>query len=198
MDANTVTREEWLTTVLETELYSILDSVEIPRPDRPVQVSTGLPSVRALARKRRSIGECWPSSQGSDVYHIFISPTIDDGVVAVATLLHEVLHASDGCKHGHRAPFSAWIRRVGLDGKPTATKAGSDLEAAIKTWISVLGEYPHRKLNPKDRPTKKQSTRLVKVTCPACGCVCRITRKWLDAIGAPYCACPGHPQMEEA
>jgi hypothetical protein len=35
----------------------------------------------------------------------------------------------------------------------------------------------------------RQSTRMLKVACPDCGCVCRMARTWLDCAGAPTCAC---------
>lgn len=33
---------------------------------------------------------------------------------------------------------------------------------------------------------KKQTTRLIKVECPACGYIIRVTRSWL-LVGVPYC-----------
>ena len=38
---------------------------------------------------------------------------------------------------------------------------------------------------------KKQTTRMLKVTCAACGCIARMARQWLDEVGAPTCACGG-------
>lgn len=28
-----------------------------------------------------------------------------------------------------------------------------------------------------------------KVVCVECGCICRMTQKWLDECGSPTCAC---------
>jgi hypothetical protein len=39
-------------------------------------------------------------------------------------------------------------------------------------------------------------SRMVKVRCFRCGCIARITREWLDEIGAPSCGC-GWGRMEE-
>lgn len=44
----------------------------------------------------------------------------------------------------------------------------------------------------------RQSTRLLKIECPACGCVARITARWLTAVGAPSCGCPDHATMIRA
>lgn len=40
---------------------------------------------------------------------------------------------------------------------------------------------------------KKQTTRLLKVSCSECGYTARVTRKWLDKAGAPLC--PDHGPM---
>jgi hypothetical protein len=42
---------------------------------------------------------------------------------------------------------------------------------------------------------KVLTTRLIKVVCKnrACGFNCRITRKWIDEVGAPHC--PAHGKM---
>lgn len=36
--------------------------------------------------------------------------------------------------------------------------------------------------------TKKQTTRMKKATCPVCGYLIRVSRKWLN-VGCPTCAC---------
>ena len=35
----------------------------------------------------------------------------------------------------------------------------------------------------------KQTTRMLKVECPACGCIIRMTSKWLEEVGTPTCGC---------
>lgn len=38
---------------------------------------------------------------------------------------------------------------------------------------------------------KGSGSRLLKLTCEGCGCVVRMTRKWIDTAGAPTCGCGG-------
>jgi len=45
---------------------------------------------------------------------------------------------------------------------------------------------------------KTQGTRMLKVVCQECGCVVRMTRKWLDEVGEPTCGCGGKMVEEEA
>jgi SprT-like family len=184
------TREEWLEGAVEEMIPQFRAAgYTIPK----VHVSVGWPSVRSMSSKQPRIGECWDKTASADkVAHVFISPRLDDvtgewGVVS--TLVHEIVHAVVGCKAGHGAEFRKCALAVGLEGKMTATVAGEDLMEHIKKWAKDLGEFPHAKINPLMKPTKKQSTRLIKCECEACGYVVRTTRKWLEEIGAPLCAC---------
>lgn len=161
-----------------------------------VRVSCGWPSSRGLGHRKYSIGECWDTKASADKLHqIFISPRLKeacDKTGVLATHVHELVHATVGIKAGHKGPFRKCATEVGLEGKMTSTHAGEALVALMIDWAKQLGPYPHAQLNPAYRPTKKQTTRLIKCEC-ACGCNVRITRKWLEEIGAPLCACNKKP-----
>jgi hypothetical protein len=109
--------------------------------------------------------------------------------------LHELIHAADDCQSQHKGDFRKAWKALGFVGKPTCSEAGSELAGALRKIAGELGAYPHKRLSPVD--LKKQSTRMLKVQCldEACGCVVRMTRKWLDMVGAPTCACGS--EMEE-
>lgn len=136
------------------------------------------------ARKR--IGECWPRrASASKANEIYISPVIADSVRALDILAHELCHAVDDCKNGHRAPFTKIARSIGLEGKPTATIAGADLEKELQGIVSKLGDYPHKAMTPV-RP--KQSTRMLKITCDDCGAIWRMSKKYADQVtSCPVC-----------
>jgi hypothetical protein len=162
----------------------------------PVRVSCGWPSRGGCGVRKRTIGQCWDKKAADDrVAQIFISPLLvekkgeDRSQNVLATLVHEVVHAIVGCKEGHNKVFGKCARAVGLEGKLTQTFAGEALRAEIDKWVSKLGEYPHARLNPGMNPVKKQTTRLLKCACPDCGYNVRVTRKWLDEVGAPLCPC---------
>jgi hypothetical protein len=146
-----------------------------------------------MSAKEPRIGECWDKASSEDkVAHVFISPRINDttaeqGVISI--LVHEVVHATVGCQCGHKGEFRKCALAVGLDGKMTSTHAGEDLMATIKEWDKALGTFPHGKLNPAGKPTKKQTTRMIKCECTDCGYVVRTSAKWLEEAGAPLCPC---------
>jgi hypothetical protein len=120
-----------------------------------------------------------------------ISPTIEESARVADILIHEIVHAIVGNENGHNKVFKRCAQAVGLTGKMTATIASDDLKSKLDNWINQFGEYPHRELMLSG---KKQSTRLIKCQCE-CGYNIRITRKWLNDLGAPICpAC--HIQMQ--
>jgi hypothetical protein len=105
-----------------------------------------------------------------------------------------LVHTAVGFECKHRGPFVKVAKAIGLEGKMTETTAGEALIARLKELIEQLGEYPHARLVASNKP-KTQTTRMLKVTCKECGCVVRMTRKWLDEAGLPTCGCGG--EMEE-
>jgi len=184
MNANTFdTREAWLArgAVLITHTVFAAAGIEVP----VVKTSCSWPGGGS-ARKR--IGECWARRMSeAGINEIFISPVIADPVQALDILTHELVHASDDCASGHGAEFVRRARKVGLEGKPTATVAGAALRAKLAEIAEALGPYPHATLNLSAR--KKQTTRMIKVECGDCDGVFRTTQKWLDEATHGLC-CP--------
>lgn len=202
------TREEWLLEAA-THLSDMIAEKTDLKPSSRIYVSAGWPR---RDRGGKVIGQCFPKKVSQGAHHLFISPTLSDRTQVLATLLHELVHAADDCASergghakAHMGDFTKAIRALGLEGKPTATVAGKALAKEFGALVKEhLGPYPHSVLTPGDYgPMKPQTTRQLKVVCPDCGCIVRMTRKWLDEIGPPYCGCTarGHAgsatQMEE-
>lgn len=183
----THTRESWLNAVA-SELWPMIERAGGKRPES-FRVSCGWPSRLALARassSTRRIGECWTGGSEDGAREIFVSPALAHPVEVADVLLHEMIHAALPEGVGHRHPFPQVARKVGLEGKPTATHAGEELVGTLTTITKGVGPYPHAKLDAV--PKAKQKARLMKVECPDCGYTCRITRMWLD-LGLPTCPC---------
>jgi Peptidase family M48 len=166
----------------------------------PVRVTIGFPSRGALAVKRRRIGECWATSASANgTAEVLITPLLDDPLEVVAVLAHELGHAALGHKVGHRKPFARLMAKLGLEGPATATVPGD----AFRTWatpvLRALGPLPHARLSAlvKEGKRKPDSCRQLKVTCPTCGYLCRVTKKWLADAGAPLCPTDGVALEEE-
>lgn len=189
-----MTREEWLNQAAKAMKPWLLE-VGGPDYDDPL-VSVGFPKGSRGKSTNNVIGQCWDKSVSEDKArsHIFIVPTMTDPVDVLAVLLHELVHASVGTQCGHRGPFKQVAQGLGLEGKMTATVPGEVLKVRLELLRRELGEYPHVALTPRKRGSV--GSRLLKVACPGCGCILRMTQKWLDAVGAPTCGC-GEPMRQE-
>jgi hypothetical protein len=80
-----------------------------------------------------------------------------------------------------------------------STVASEPLKARLNVLIAEIGPIPHSAINPQGKAVgapKKQNTRLIAVSCGTCGYKARVTRSWLEAIGAPLCACNSKPMKE--
>lgn len=180
-------REEYLTQamnlmapLLEEHMPGCTDAIENWR------VTCGFPGGGSA---RTRIGECWDAgaSEGGTT-EMFISPKLATQEDVDHVLLHEMIHAAVGNKHGHRGPFRTLAVAVGLEGKMTATTCGEALRERLNDILAPLGDYPHSTLNMAGR--KKQTTRMVKLECKGCGYILRTSRKWIE-VGIPTCCC-GH------
>jgi hypothetical protein len=178
-------RETWLNKITDQFLKDHFNDAGYTIPQN-VRMSCSLTSGRGA--KNKAIGLCFSDRASEDQTHeIFISPSIADSLRVVDILIHELIHATIGLKEGHGKNFRKCAIALGLTGKMTATISTDQLKEKIKSWVAVMGQYPHAVLNSTDNSGgKKQSTRLIKCQCE-CGYNIRITRKWLNDTGAPIC-----------
>ncbi|HEY6324210.1 MAG TPA: transcription elongation protein SprT [Thermoanaerobaculia bacterium] len=180
------TREQWLQSAVDhLRPVFLAQGVAVPPA---VHVSMGFPSTGALARRSRRIGECWPPEASRDgLHHLFLSPLLAEPLPVLAILVHELVHAAVGLRARHGPPFRRLALALGLRGRMTSTTAGPELAARLAELAAGLGAFPHAGLlaNPA---RSKQTTRLRKVACPACGYTVRVTAKWI-AAGLPICPC---------
>lgn len=189
-------REEWLTkAVLKLRDVFTRNGLELPQN---IVVSCGWPSKSV----GKCIGECWSHDQSDGgVFEIFISPrlsTVSSESGVLATLTHELLHASIGTEYGHKAPFKKAMKKIGLEGKPSATVAGDALMTELSAIAGYLGDYPHRSLNLKPKPERDPVRTLVKMQCPKDDCeyIIMVKTRLLD-LGIPKCPVHDVP-FEEA
>ncbi len=177
------TREQWLNGAvkeLEPELIKQkkLLAGKYPHFNKPfpsVKVSVTQPT------RGKAIGTCWSDKASSEGYYeIFITAKEDNPMRVLDILTHELCHAVDGLISGHGTAFKRLAYAMGLTGKPTATVASAEFIEKYKPIIeSKLGDYPHAKMN-LESSTKKQKTRLIKVSCRGCDNIFRQTRKYID------------------
>jgi hypothetical protein len=180
------TREAWLTEaaciILEGTILPKCPGAQMP----PVRITVGWPKGSRGGQK--AIGQCFVRAASTDgVNEVFISPEIDDPMVILPVLVHELLHAVLDCQDGHRGRFAVYARSCGLEGPLTATHAGKALAADLAGLADALGAFPHSKMDVSHR--KIAGTRQLKVSCGACGFVARTSlmqiMRWQG--GDPVC-----------
>lgn len=196
-----MTREQWLLNVSKDleELFKA-KGYEITQKYR---VSCSLPSKGAFGKRLRTLGQAWHSKCSEDnTCEVFISPTIADNDLVIATLAHELVHVCVGNEAGHGPAFKRCATALGLTGKMTATVAGEEM----KQWIAEKNyeQYPHAVLDSSQQ--KKQSTRMIKVTCinPLCQHTIEFNKPYTVRmsqrtikLGVPFCGCC-ETRMEES
>lgn len=183
-------REAWAHSFLAAARPIFADA-GYPLPDA-IRVGVGWTSKGARAK---AIGECYATQCSQDgTWEIILSPALADASRVADVLTHELIHAAVGLECGHKGPFLAAMRKLGLEGKATATVAGEAWHEWADPILIVLGDYPHATLDAaQSSGPKKQATRMLKAECNVrgedgapCGYSARLTRKWL-ALGEPIC-----------
>lgn len=156
-------REQWLaraTRILRP--YFAARGYTIPAR---LAVSVGFPE------HKRAIGQCWypQGSASGQTTHIFIGPDHPNGVEALDTLAHELVHAALGAGFGHGSKFRTACARLGLTkGKPTEAAAGPELRVLLERIARHLGDFPHDPLRVirKGRSGQSNSENWIKLMSP--------------------------------
>jgi hypothetical protein len=68
-------------------------------------------------------------------FEIMISPVLDDPMRVAGVLAHELVHATVGTQHGHKGPFAKLAKKIGLEGKMTATTEGEAFKQAVPSHV---------------------------------------------------------------
>lgn len=181
-----MTREDYLVKALEwVKKFQATETEYAEFPS--VRVSVGLPTRKPFAANGRVIGQVFSSMCSADsTFEIFISPTIENPVDAIATLIHEYCHTLAGIEAGHGPVFAKCARAFGLAGKMTATTLGDAMKEKVEALAGRIGKYPHARLEGMTDGKKKQSTRMIKCECGECGYTVRTTKKWIE-VAVPSC-----------
>jgi hypothetical protein len=184
-------REDWLNAFVERARPQF-EAAGFPLPEK-VRVSVGFTSGGS---RGKSIGQCWSDEASADGhFEIFLRPTMQTDARIADVLTHELCHAAVGIAAGHGKRFKACATALGLTGPMKSTTAGEPWYRWALPVLSELGPLPYAEL--KDgvhSGRKKQATNLLKVECPACGFLARVTRKHIEPhshLDCPVPTCAG-------
>lgn len=174
-----ITREQWLNECGEMILDEIIRPVWNVRKNLKVKISVGFaPDTKSTSK---TIGVCLPSAFSNEAFNeIYISPVINESLRVLDVLTHELIHAVDDCKSGHKGDFVSLMHKTGLEGKPTATTASPELTQKLSEYVGLFGHIPHAKVDLRAKP--KQLNRNIKVLCASCGFKFNTSRTQIDHI----------------
>lgn len=169
-------REQWLQALAIKARPVIAGGVELGGDEESaVRLSCGFPP--ASGRIKAQAGLVPPSASDDDTAEIFVSPEVSD-TEQVARLVLPLLIAVQAQDWKGGAKSKRIAESFGLNGE-------NNLPARFSDILQDLGAYPHASLT---IPAKaKQSTRLIKVSCPADNYIARVSRSTLNNLGAPIC-----------
>lgn len=182
------TREQWLNAFVG-KARSQFAAAGYPLPEK-VRVSVGFPSTGSRGNR---IGECWSNEASEDGYfEIFLRPSLVSASRMADVLTHELVHAAVGLEAGHGAAFKSCANAIGLTGKMRSTVASEAWYRWALPILTELGPMPYGVLNDgKSSAPPKQKTNLLKVECPACGWLARVTNKHIEPHSHLNCPVPG-------
>lgn len=186
--AMTKAREAWLRGTAE-RMTPWFEELGFPLPD--YRLSIGFPSG---GRRASAPAESWNFDDQAS-YTILMRPDVDapeDILVSLAAELTLLATDAQDDERGHLYRHVA--TSLGLVGGKTKPRAGRRFKERIKPILNALGPPPTVRLRPVDPNVEaKQKARLIKASCPECGYLVRVARKWLDKMGNPHC--PAHGAM---
>ena len=168
------TREEYLQKAKDELNDRVFKQAGYEIPEVKIACSWALGTAD---KNKKTLGQCVPRSWSkANINEIMIMPTVDDSEKVIDTLAHELVHAVDDNKSGHGAGFRKICLAVGLNGSSQMRYAcaGDELKQTITEIVKDIGLYPHSELQIHKR--KKQSTRMIKVSCTECNFSYRTSR----------------------
>lgn len=195
--AKITTREQWLNEFTRACRPKFMEA-GYPLPNE-VRCSIGHPSKGI---RSKVIGECWSSAASADGHvEIFIRPSLQSDTSRIADVLtHELIHAALGTEEGHGKTFGKVARFLGLEGKLTATTAGEQWHLWADPILAKLGPLPGAALAAGAELAggkKKQTTRMIKLSCDQCEFTCRTSAKHIHDVMICPTGCGGNLSTDQ-
>lgn len=154
------TREQWAEAIAAA-LREPLSELGIEPTGRPRQVRIALAPLRGAL-----LGLCYGSqkSVNGDTNLITISTDQGSALELVHTVLHELLHAYDDCKSGHRGRWKRWAEIIGMKAK--GHTRGLVAETLVCDALAEVGA-PALHVQTQSKKIARPPSQ-IKFTCPSC------------------------------
>jgi hypothetical protein len=183
-----ISREEWLTEATKIIGKEIMQKNETQLPEK-WRVSVGFP-----VGSQTAIGQAWDKEacQDNETFNMFISPTLgEDKIQLLHVICHEILHCCVGIDQKHGGEFKRIARKIGFEGKLTATYASegsdhyNDLQRILEVIEAEHGPYPHVPLIKKTKVRKEREKNIKFFSPTNPEYVVSVKEGILEAFGEP-------------
>lgn len=114
----------------------------------------------------KTLGLCYPSSKSTtgDVNLITLSTDQGEPIELVHTIMHEMMHAFDDCRSGHRNRWLRWANQIGIVARGHIR--GPIAERMVQTALAEVG-FPTAHVITVRKVQKPKSSQ-VRYECPGC------------------------------
>lgn len=180
-------REDWLREVASA-MKGWFDELGFPLPSFVVR--TGFPAV---GRRSPNITDSWTQDNGVS-YVILVRPDRSEAEDVAAAIAFQMCRIAVGERDQHGYLFRHLAISLGLKGSKHESPPGALFKEITKNILDQAGPLPSPEILQIDTDKAPgQTSRMIKVSCPECGYVARVSRKWLAEVGPPHC--PDHGPM---
>jgi predicted RNA-binding Zn-ribbon protein involved in translation (DUF1610 family) len=189
------TREQWINAFINAA-RPFFNEAGFPLPLN-IRAGVGFPIE---GYRSKAIGQIiYPEGSADRHYEIFLNPKKRDtdsdmpDARLADILTHELCHAAADHNHGFRnhgratSPFGQVCSAVGLEGPLKGTYGGSNWFHWAAPVLTELGPMPYASIDLSSQYTKKK-TYGVKLECPDCGWLARVSKK--HVLAHAYLTCP--------
>ncbi len=156
------TREEWAERIVVALFPMLVDEGITPvGNDRGVRIAIApLPASK--------LGVCYSANKSRDgsVNIITLSTAEADPAALVHTLLHELWHAFDDCRSGHRNRWKRWANHIGIEIRGTDVR-GPIAARMVNQALAEVGVPLSHVVTVYERDKARSSQ--VRFECPKCG-----------------------------
>ena len=163
----------------------------------PTKLRLNVGSMTGKGDRNHTLGCCYRKdvAHGVNMITLNISTTqAKNSARVLDVLVHELIHAIDNNKHGHKGEFKKMALAVGLEGKMTATVATKKLKKTLNGIVKKIGKFPTKAVSLEG--LQKDVNRNLKLECDgtdevACDHGFNINKTRIQEMSSHTCLCCG-------
>lgn len=163
----------------------------------PKKLRINVGSMTGRGDRNHTLGCCYRSDVAHGVNMITLNISTTDAKNSsrvLDVLAHELIHAIDDNKHGHKAEFKKMATAIGLTGQMTATIATPELKKTLDCIVKKIGKFPTQAVSLAGLP--KDVCRMINLVCEgtdkqSCDHSLRLNKQRLYEIVNNSCLCCG-------